>query len=355
MYSENNTQIIIKNRMLANVPSDIDKSEGSFINDSVAPTSFELETIYKNMDQILDMAFASTAATNGYSAQLELRCAEVGIIKKSGTLSTGTLTFTGTEGMSIPSGTLIQTPNGLQFSTMAIAIISNGIATVAIQSMIEGVSYNVPANVIIQAPIAINGVTSITNSNPTTGGTDIETDLALLERYFLKVQTPATSGNKYHYLNWALEVTGVGSVKVFPLANGPGTVKIVIVDSNKHKASTELLKETFDHIEEVRPIGATVSVVSAVEKLLNVTADIDLVEGYNLGTAQQEFIDSLGAYLQSVAFNTSYISIAKIGNLILSTAGVLDYTDLKVNGLTSNITLADEEIAVLGTVSLGII
>lgn len=37
----------------------------------------------------------------------------------------------------------------------------------------------------------------------------------------------------YHYMQWALEVPGVGAAKVFPLRNGLGTVMILIVNSNK--------------------------------------------------------------------------------------------------------------------------
>lgn len=32
----------------------------------------------------------------------------------------------------------------------------------------------------------------------------------------------------------------------------------------------------------------------------------------------------------------------------------MDYSDLKINGATSNINLADEEIAVMGNVNLGV-
>ena len=186
----------------------------------------------------------------------------------------------------------------------------------------------------------------------------IESDDDFRDRIIQKAQTPATSGNKYHYLNWALEVTGVGSAKVFPETNlnsehQNGCVKIVIVDSNKHGATEELIEETYKHIEECRPIGATIFVVSAKEKAINVTANISIISGLILGNVQTEFKTLLTEYLESVAFSATYISIAKIGNILLNTTGIIDYKNLEVNGLTSNITLGNEEIAVFGGCELG--
>ena len=114
MYSENNTENIIKQRMLGNVSSDVDTAEGSLIYDAISPTSAELAQSYINLDQVLNMVFAQSAAVNGYSAQLELRCSEFGITRNQGTYATGQVTFSGVETTPIPAGTIIQTPGGLQ-------------------------------------------------------------------------------------------------------------------------------------------------------------------------------------------------------------------------------------------------
>lgn len=108
------------------------------------------------------------------------------------------------------------------------------------------------------------------------------------------------------------------------------------------------------YIEEVRPVGPKITVVGVTEKQINVTARITLANGFNIGQVQQEFLKLLGKYLKEIAFKLTYISIARIGNLILSTPGALDYTDLKINNSIANIGLQDEEIPVLGTVELGV-
>ena len=92
-----------------------------------------------------------------------------------------------------------------------------------------------------------------------TDGADEETDEALRERFYEKVRNPATSGNKHHYRQWALEVPGVGDAKVFPLDSGDGTLTVMIVDVDKAR-NPSLEPAVRDYIETVRPIGATVTV-----------------------------------------------------------------------------------------------
>lgn len=64
------------------------------------------------------------------------------------------------------------------------------------------------------------------------------------------------------------------------------------------------------------------------------------------------FRQELAGFLQEGAFDISYISLARVGNLLLNTAGVEDFTDLRLNGQSVNVSLADEEIAVAGIVTL---
>ena len=65
MYSEDSSTIL--NRMLGNVPSDVDQSEGSIIYDALSPASQELAQSEIQLDQVLNMVFAQSAAANGYS------------------------------------------------------------------------------------------------------------------------------------------------------------------------------------------------------------------------------------------------------------------------------------------------
>ncbi|PRR70929.1 baseplate J/gp47 family protein [Clostridium thermopalmarium] len=350
MYSEDSKDIL--NRMLDKVPNDLNKLEGSFLFDALSPISCELAEAKIQLDEILNRVFAVTAAKYGYSEELDKKAEEYGIYRKGGTKATGEIIFDGVDNTVIPKGTIVQTSNGLQFETTEEKIIINGSATVKIEAMEIGEKYNVPSGTITQLPIQLVGIRSINNINPTTGGTENESDAELLQRLLLKIQSPVTSGNPNHYKQWALEVDGVGKVKVFPLYDGNGTVKIVLIDSNKKAPSEELINNVFNHIEDVRPIGPKITVVGGIEKQINITSKVILANGFNIGQVQEEFIKLLDEYLKDIAFELSYVSIARIGNLLLNTPGVLDYTELKINNFSVNVGLSDEEIPVLGTVSL---
>ena len=183
-------------------------------------------------------------------------------------------------------------------------------------------------------------------------GTNEESDDALRERFLIKVRKPSTSGNIYDYYNWAMACKGVGAAKVFPLAYGPGTVKVVIADEDKTAATPALLKTVKEYIEEMRPIGATVTIASAEELPVNIMGRVKLKNGLNLGKVQAAFRTAFNAFLKDNAFDISYVGYARVGNILLETAGLEDYADLTINGFSHNIELTDEQIAVIGTVTL---
>ena len=185
-----------------------------------------------------------------------------------------------------------------------------------------------------------------------TAGTDEEDDESLRERLFAKVQLPSTSGNANDYYNWAMACAGIGAAKVFPLADGPGTVKVVVASEEKTAVEETLIKKVADYIETMRPIGATVAVTSARELTVSVTAKVKLTSETTLAKAQSTFQNLVASYLQGNAFQAEYISLARIGSLLMEVTGVEDFSDLQLNGTAANITLEDEEIAVCGAVRL---
>lgn len=348
MY-ENQTFEAIMQRLLNAVPFNIQKTEGSLIYDALASAALELAQAYIELDMVIQLGFAQTT----YGQYLDMRAAEHGLTRKPATKATGQVTITGTQGTVIPAGSLFATGAGIQFQTTTeVSINETGQVTANIEAVEVGASGNVPARAINTIPVAIPGVTAVTNTNPTTGGTDEESDADLLARLLEKVRNPATSGNVAHFKQWALEVAGVGDAKVFPLWNGNGTVKVVIIDGNKQPASAELVQAVADYIEEVRPICYAVTVVSATALNINVSATLTLDPAYMLTQVQPTIEAAITEYLKSIAFQQDYVSYAKIGSLILDTPGVLDYTNLTVNSGTGNVAIGSEQVAVLGTVTL---
>lgn len=339
--------------MLDKIPNDLDKREGSsLIYNALAPAAQEIARLKSDMDRFLEYTFASPNIPDEY---LDKRCIEHGIERKKATYAIKLGIFYDTE------ENLMDIPLKSRFSidkTIYVAIerIEKGKYKMQCESL--GSKGNYPSGILL--PIEyIEDLGKGILGETILDGVDIERNESLFNRLMVKLRTPSTSGNKYDYLNWALSVNGVGDAKVFPETNlkgehENGCVKVVMVDSNKHKASSKLIEDVYQYIEKVRPIGATVSVVSAIEKTIDITSNINLVKGYNLGVAQQEFVNSLEEYLKGISFKTDYISIARIGEILLNIKGVLDYSDLQINNTISNVKLADEEIASLGNVSLGV-
>jgi uncharacterized phage protein gp47/JayE len=340
------TKLEIMERMLSTISNDYDKSEGSFIYDAVVAVATALEDGYIELETILDKTFVDTA----YDEYLDKITEKMGIYRKPSTKATTNLTITGTNGTVIPIGTRFFVDSVYFISTES-KTISSGSALILVECETSGTIGNVPASSIINSEPII-GITSVTNLNPVTNGTDAETNEDLRERYTEQVRTPATSGNVQHYINWCKEVVGVGDAKVLPLWNGNGTVKCVIVNGNKRAADSTLVNLVITNVEAKRPIGATVTIESATELPINISVDIDVQPDFDLPTLQEDISQILEDYFQEIAFKSEYVSYALVGSKILSVPGVLDYRNLTLNGGTSSVTVGNTQIAVVGTVDV---
>jgi uncharacterized phage protein gp47/JayE len=338
----------IKSDIISRLSTDIDTREGSFANDMISAVAYEIWKAYQSLNAIIPIAFVDE--TSG--EYIDKRCAEYGITRKAGTKATVTLTLTGTDGTVVEKGKIFLTPDGLQFETDESVTIANGTAAVTATAAEIGEEYNVAAGTITKQLVNINGLTAVTNNEAATGGTDVETDAALVKRLYEYLQNPATSGNVAHYRQWALEVDGVGAAKVYPLWNGPGTVKVLIVGNNNGPVDSTIVANCAAHIEENRPIGATVTVESAEGLPINVAATVVIDDTTTIDKVQTALETALDSYLQSIVFDKYTLVYNRIAYMLLDIDGVTDYTSLTINGGTSNIAIADNQVPVIGTVEV---
>ena len=116
------------------------------------------------------------------------------------------------------------------------------------------------------------------------------------------------------------------------------------------------------------PIGAQVTVVAPTELTVNVSATVTLASGYEIGQVQQPIEDAIEAYLLTVRqawdTNTSTTSVvyeanvylARITAAIVGVTGVVNATNVQLNGGTADLILtesgATQQVPVMGTVSL---
>ena len=314
---------------------------GSYTYDIEKAHAIEFENAYDRMDRLKQQSHASTA-TGKY---LEKCVSDFGIKRKSSTSSGGYVTIIKDVDAVVKAGDKVAAGNVI-FNITDTVTTTGESCTVPVICDVAGSQGNVKAGYINRFPVTLPGLKSVRNTHPTTGGSDEETDTELRARYYEFISHPITSGNKWQYIMWAKSVDGVGDAKCQPLWNGNGTVKVIIVDSKKQIAPPELIDNVKKYIEEQQPIGATLTVVTAEEKSINISCKLD---------CEPDSIDMVKAnleeYLRNISFAKGYISYAKTGQIIMDTAGVTDYTDLLVNGDTANIPITDTEIAVLGVVS----
>ena len=336
----------IKQRVLNNTDINVDKREGSFLNNMASPLSYELAKFYIEQQDLVNMAFVK----NGYFNYLDAKCEEYGISRKQGTKAVGEVIFTGENGTLISNGTMLFVDD-LYFTVLNDATIVENQAELVVEALEVGKQYNLLANTRLSLTEQINGVTDIYVKSNFENGTDVESDEDLRERFFTTIKKSYTSGNVAHYEMWTLEVDGTGACKVYPLKNGNGTVEIVITNADMLGASSELIESVKANIEEKRPIGASVTVVSATEKAINVSATVRLSRGYSQSEVETLFKDKLTQYLKEIAFKDTYVSTARLGNLLLDTTGVFDYADFRVNGAMNNIELLDTDVPKVGEIS----
>ncbi|WNS42851.1 baseplate J/gp47 family protein [Paenibacillus sp. MMS20-IR301] len=350
MYEDQTYEALLE-RMLGRVPEGMDKREGSIIYDALAPAAAELAQMYLELEVSNNLFFPDTA-TGEY---LERSIVWTGIARHPASKAQLSGRFYGS------GEALLDIPLGSRFSLgllhySAVEKLSPGMYRLESEAAgREGNQYSGQLLPIDYIPgLARGEITALL-----VPGTDAEEDEVLRQRYFASARRPSTSGNKYHYMEWAQQVEGVGGARVFPLWAGPKTVKVVIVDTEHKPASALLVSQVQQFIDPApglgegqAPVGAVVTVESAAGKTISVAARVTLAAGYALQPVINAFSAILEKYRKEKAFTATYISHSVVGALLLDTEGVVDYSGLKLNGGTGNVTLNETEVPLFGSIVL---
>lgn len=360
---EAQTPEAIKARILAKIEAGqgLSSMAGGFADGVAGPVSEEMSKVYMSLDAVPSMLFVDESS-GGY---IDLVGEQYfNLTRRPGTKAYCSVSFTGTPGLVIPQGTAFLTAGGLSFSLTAQAVLDGeGTASGRLEAAEVGSAYNVDAGTITRMYVNLPGLTSFTNE-AAEGGTDGESDAALLGRIQERVQQPPTSGNGYQYRQWAMETAGVGSAKVVELSSGPGTVKVVLVDSNDEAPAEDIVDAAAARIEAERPIGASVTVTAAGELEIAVSAAVTVTQGTDKSAVQEAFSQALAAHLHTLIdgkFTVYYdpdddaaytLLYNRVLALLLSTPGVENFSALTVNGGTADVTIGKDQIPVLGQVSV---
>lgn len=338
----------ILTRVLARMDNTVLQTrEGSYAYDQAAPMCMELWMLYATLQELISAFYIDEYSGKYLDAHAKLFAMQ----RREGTKAACAVRLQGREGLTVPAGTCFYTEDGLEFGLSADVTLRDGQGEGLLRAAKVGDAYNVSAGSITQILRSIRGLDSF-DAEEAEGGTDPESDAALFERIDERRKRPPTSGNPDHYRQWALSVDGVGDVKVTRVWRGPGTVKVLICGYDRLPVDDATVQRCRDYIETQRPIGAEVTVVSAVACPVTVSARVVLLGSASRAVVRERLRELTEEYLAQAAFRETVVYVNRIGALLMSIDGVVDYTTLTVNGAEDNLVLDADSVPVLEGVEI---
>ena len=348
-YSDMTYEYIL-GRMIDRVVTDypnLDKREGSIIFNALASGAMELAILYTELDNVLSESFVETASRE----YLLLACEQMGI---------DTSQFEATNGIhkaefDVLIGLGSRWNCGVHNYTITEYIgVEKGYHTYKIMCETLGSEPNTLVGDLTPIDAVSSQLTHARLVECLIEGEEENTDDEIREAYFNNINRDSFDGNVNQYKKWCEEYDGVGNYKVFPLWNGPNTVKVSILSSSNRIATQELINEFQEYLDPgitgmgdgQAPIGSFVTVSTAAESKINIACNVKLESGY---TDTSVITDAIEQYLASISYVKNTVSYMNLGAVILAATGVDSISNLTINGGTSDIDLGDEVIPVVGT------
>jgi uncharacterized phage protein gp47/JayE len=278
---------------------------------------------------------------------LERWCSIWGISRKAAAVATGSITFTVQAGSVIPSGTLLQALDGVQYQTTEDAVIAAPTATASVSAVVAAAAGNRATGQSLSLVSPVVGVQTTATAGELSGGADIETDDALRARLLARIQQPPHGGASYDYIAWALEVSGVTRAWVYPAELGLGTVTVRFVrdlDATPIPDAGEVAAvQAF--IDVRRPVTAQVTVVAPAAVPINFQ-----IQGLTPSNATVQA--AVQAELQDLLLRESVpggtILLSHIRAAISAAAGETDYVLVSP---AANVTNTTGNMSTMGTIT----
>lgn len=332
----------------------VDTREGGHWRTAVTPCAREIARLYDMAGTEVPMSGMVVWAWGSYLDDL----AQVWNVERlAATAAEGTVTFTGPEGTVIGPGTVVSaSPAEPDEDAPSFEVVTGGSIgaggslDLAVRATVAGAEGDVGANAITAPSTPLPGVT-FTNAEPTSGGTEPETDEALAQR-LLEEFAGKGGGTVRDYKVWARERAGVGHATVIPVWEGPNTVLVIITDPNGEPTSAETVAALQAELDPVAgkgsgkaPVGATVTVETAALLNVEIVATLDFEEGYSLdgfgGTIALEgsIEKAVGSYVTTVQSGGEVVR-SQVEGRIAVVPGVHDVGDITINGVAANLKVA---------------
>lgn len=355
MYEDMTYEYILA-RMMERVTTkypNLDSREGSIIFDALAGAALELAIAYDELNNVLSESFVKTASRE-YKL---IGCADMGMDISMFEAHAGT--FKGEFNVRVPIGSRWNC-DLYNYEVTEYLGMNGSYYTYSMLCETVGAAPNGLIGSLTCITDIPNGLTYAELTECLIEGENETSDEGINEAYDEFINSSSEDGNKNQYKLWCNEYDGIGNSKIIPLWNGVNTVKVSILSASNRAATDELINAFQEYLDPnctgmgdgKAPIGAFVTVNTATEVPLDITATVTMKNGY---TDTSVINTALTKYFQDIAYEKVQVAYMTIGATILSAEGVESISNLTVNGGTTDIMLGDEEIAVLGVTDWAVI
>lgn len=350
------TYEVILQRMMDRVTAkypNLDNREGSIIFNALAPAALELAVMYTELDNVLNESFVNTASRD----YILIGCEQMGMDISQFNAKAGV--HKGEFDVEVPIGSRWNCE--LFNYTVTEYIGMNGdYYTYRMECESTGTSPNNQTGDLTPITDIPEGLTYAKVTECLIEGENESSDDEIRIAYYDFLNSAVSDGNVNQYIRWCDEYDGIGNAKIFPLWNGANTVKVSILSASNRAASDELVAEFQEYLDPntegmgngVAPIGAFVTVTTATEIPISVSANVTMKSGY---TDTSKITEAISEYFGDIAYEKTQVAYMTVGATILGVEGVESIDNLLVSGGTSNINLGVEEIPVIGTANWTVI
>ena len=186
---------------------------------------------------------------------------------------------------------------------------------------------------------------SVTNKEPITGGTQRESNNDYYDRIAAEYDSSMTYlGNDSDYIRWAKEA-GAGDCIVVSAYDGPGTVKLVLVDRNGEPANDTLIQEVYHYIvspdnraKRLLPTACAklVCVAATTVNIHYICTGLSIDETTTIEQVKKDFKEAV-MKIYDKAKNDSILRYNDVRPLISAINGVKDFDTFMMNNNIVNI------------------
>ncbi len=343
-------------KKLEQVSQKRDRRQGSIIFDAIAPNAAETAIFYTDLKMMENRTYGDSATEQ----DLTRRCMERGVFRKEGTKATflGKFTDRNEQGCNVPIG--------MRFNLEELNYVVIEKTTTAGEYILECETVGEIGNQYLGDLIPITYLEGLAKGELIellTEGEDEETDESLRKRYYSSFNTDTFGGNIEDYKVKVMALKGVGGVKVTPVWNGGGTVKLTIVDGNFNapiEGEIAKIQQVIDPQKRglgygIAPIGHKVTVEPAKEVKCHIEMTLLLKDGTNKTKVTEEITNSIEDYFSNLRkqwADMEYLTvrISYLEARALDAEGVIDVQYTKINDRAQNYILEYDEIPFLESV-----